>query len=59
MIAETPFLAAEIKVEESYFGGDRMGKRGREAGGKVPVFGLLKRGGRAYMVMIEEAKLQT
>jgi transposase len=35
----------EIEVDESYFGGTRKGKRGRGAAGKVPVFGLLKRGG--------------
>ena len=40
----TPF-AGEIEVDESYFGGRRKGKRGRGAAGKVPVFGLLKRGG--------------
>ena len=34
----------EIEVDESYFGGRRKGKRGRGAGGKTPVFGLLKRG---------------
>ncbi len=32
----------EIEVDESYFGGTRKGKRGRGAGSKVPVFGLLK-----------------
>ncbi len=41
----SPF-AGEIEVDESYFGGRRKGKRGRGAGGKVPVFGLLKRGGK-------------
>ena len=35
----------EIEVDESYFGGTRKGKRGRGTGGKIPVFGLLKRGG--------------
>ena len=59
MAAEAPFLAGEIEVDESYFGGVRKGKRGRGAGGKVPVFGLLKRGGRVYTVMIEDAKSQT
>lgn len=39
-------VGGEIEVDESYFGGRRKGKRGRGAGGKVPVFGLLKRGGR-------------
>ena len=59
MAAEAPFLAGEIEVDESYFRGVRKGKRGRGAGGKVPVFGLLKRGGRVYTVMIEDAKSQT
>ncbi len=37
-----------IEVDESYFGGTQKGKRGRGAAGKVPVFGLLKRGGKVY-----------
>lgn len=45
----------EIEVDESYFGGVRKGKRGRGAGGKVPVFGLLKRGGRVYTKIIPDA----
>ena len=40
------FFDGEIEVYESYFGGRRKGKRGRRAAGKIPVFGLLKRGGR-------------
>ena len=35
----------EIEVDESYFGGRRKGKRGRSVAGKIPVFGLLNRGG--------------
>jgi len=56
---EAPFLAGEVEVDESYFGGVRKGKRGRGAAGKVPVFGLLKRGGKVYAVMIEDAKAYT
>jgi transposase len=56
---ETPFLSGEIEVDESYFGGERKGKRGRGAAGKVPVFGLLKRGGRVHAVMIPDAKSRT
>ena len=56
---EAPFLDGEIEVDESYFGGIRKGKRGRGAAGKVPVFGLLKRGGRVHAVMIPDAKLLT
>ena len=32
----------EIELDESYFGGIRNGKRGRGAGGKTAIFGLLK-----------------
>jgi transposase len=49
----------EIEVDESYFGGTRKGKRGRGAGGKVPVFGLLKRGGRVYTKIISNASAET
>jgi transposase len=41
----------EIEVDESYFGGTRKGKRGRGAGSKVPVFGLLKRMARSTLVL--------
>ena len=54
----SPF-AGEIEVDESYFGGARKGKRGRGAAGKVPVFGLLKRGGKVYTVMIPNARTAT
>jgi transposase len=43
-------------VDESYFGGVRKGKRGRGAAGKVPVFGLLKRGGSVYAKVIPDTK---
>ena len=49
-------LHGEVEVDESYFGGKRKGKRGRGAAGKVPVFGLLKRGGRVYALPIPDAK---
>ena len=49
----------EIEVDESYFGGVRKGKRGRGAAGKVPVFGLLKRGGHVYTKIIPDASSAT
>ena len=49
----------EIEVDESYFGGTQKGKRGRGASGKVPVFGLLKRGGKVYTQVIPDAKTNT
>ena len=52
-------LSGEVEADESYFGGKRKGKRGRGAGGKVAVFGLLKRGGKVYTVIIPNAKTET
>lgn len=49
----------EIELDESYFGGRRKGLRGRGAAGKVPVFGLLKRGGKVYTKVIPDAKSRT
>lgn len=52
-------FSGEIEADESYFGGTRKGKRGRGAAGKVPVFGLLKRNGKVYTVVIADAKSKT
>jgi transposase len=51
-------FCGKIELDESYFGGVRKGKRGRGAAGKVPVFGILKRGGRAYNQVKECFKCQ-
>lgn len=48
-------FGGEIEVDESYFGGKRKGKRGRGAAGKVPVFGLLNRGGKVFAKIIPDA----
>lgn len=56
---ESYVLSGEIEADESYFGGIRKGRRGRGAGGKVPVFGLLKRGGKVYTAIIPNAKATT
>jgi transposase len=52
-------VAGEIEVDESYFGGHRKGKRGRGSAGKVPVFGLLKRGGKVHARVIPDLKSRT
>jgi len=60
LAAETShYFDGEIEVDESYFGGSRKGMRGRGAGGKTPVFGLLKRGGKVYTQIIPDAKRDT
>jgi transposase len=55
---ENPF-DGEVEVDESYFGGHRKGNRGRGAAGKVPVFGILKRGGKVYTKVIADASSAT
>jgi transposase len=52
-------LGGEIEIDKSYFGGVRKGKRGRGASGKVPVFGLLKRGGNVHAIIIPNARKDT
>lgn len=52
-------LSGEVEADESYFGGVRKGKRGRDAGGKIAIFGLLKRGGKVYTAIIPNAKTET
>lgn len=52
-------FCGKIELDESYFGGVRKRKRGRGAAGKVPVFGILKRGGKVYTQIIEDTKSDT
>ena len=49
----------EIEADESYFGGQRKGKRGRGAAGKTAVFGLLKRNGKVYTVVVPNTRTET
>lgn len=46
-------LSGEIELDEAYFGGRRKGQRGRGAGGKSVVFGLLERDGRVYTKVVD------
>ena len=52
-------LSGEVEADECYLGGVRKGPRGRAAAGKVPVFGLLKRGGHVVAAIIPNAKSNT
>ena len=55
----TDQFCGDVELDESYFGGVRKGKRGRGAAGKVAVFGILKRGGKVYTHVIQNAKSDT
>lgn len=53
---ETSPLSGEIEIDESYFGPRRVrGVRGRGAGKKIIVFGLLKRGDKVYTQVVKNA----
>jgi transposase len=52
-------LKGEVELDEKYFGGRRKGKRGREAGGEVAAFGLLKRGGHVCTKIVLDTKTTT
>ena len=58
--ASSPF-SGEVEVDESYFGARRVrGRKGRGAGGKTIVFGILERQGKVYTEIIPAtAKRQT
>jgi transposase len=53
-------LSGIIEVDESYFGPHRIkGKRGRGAGEKTIVFGILKRGDEVWTQIVPNAKKRT
>ena len=55
-VANEKLFSGEVEVDESYFGARRVrGKRGRGAGKKVLVLGILKRGGNVYTQIIPNA----
>ncbi len=51
-------LKGEIEADESYFGGKRKGKRGRGAGHKTIVFGILERGGKVTVSIVPNASAE-
>ena len=53
-------LSGEVEIDESYFGPRRVrGVRGRGAGKKIVVFGLLKRGGHVYTQVVPNVTRDT
>ena len=51
-------LSGEVEMDERYFGGRRQGKRGRGALGKLPVFGILERGGEVKVEVVPEVRAE-
>lgn len=61
VISDTNYqsFSGEIEMDESYFGGRRKGNRGRGVAGKVPVFGILERGGKGTVEVVPDVKGDT
>ena len=58
-LAADEVFEGSVELDESYCGGRRKGRRGRGAAGKVVVFDILKRNGRVYTVVVDNAKSDT
>ncbi|EOC48978.1 putative transposase [Neisseria meningitidis 2005040] len=58
-LAADEVFEGPVEPDESDFGGRRKGRRGRGAAGKVVVFGILKRNGWVYTVVVDNAKSET
>ena len=58
-LAADKVFEGSVELDESYFGGRRKSRHGRGAAGKVVVFGILKRNGRVYTVVVDNAKSDT
>ena len=55
---ESLFKNGYIELDESYFGARRVrGIWGRGARGKIPVFGMLKRGDKAYTQIVKNCSM--
>jgi len=52
-------LNGEVELDESYFGGRCKGKRGRGAGHKVPVFGILERNGIVKVEVVKDVSAES
>ena len=52
-------LDGEIEADETYVGGKRPGKRGRDAAGKTVVFGMLERDGDVMANVVPDVRKRT
>jgi len=52
-------LMGELEADEAYFGGKRKGNRGRGAGGKTIVYGILERGGKVSVNIVQDVSAES
>jgi transposase-like protein len=55
----TEKLEGVIEADETYVGGKRHGKRGRGAGGKIIIAGLIERGGKVDATIVPDCTAKT
>ena len=58
-LEDSPPVEGLVEVDERYFRGVRKGKRGRSGAREIPVFGILKHGGKVTTVMIPDVRKDT
>jgi transposase-like protein len=56
---EFKLLSGTVEADETYVGGKRPGRRGRGAGGKVPIAGVIERGGNVVATAVQDCKAVT
>lgn len=56
---DTGLLSGEVEVDETYVGGKRSGKRGRGAGGKTIVAGMVERNGKVNAQKVSSVRAST
>jgi transposase len=59
MAMDVNSLSGQVEIDETYIGGKHSGKRGRGAGGKSIVMGMVERNGNAVTKVIPNVKVQT
>jgi len=52
-------LSNTVEVDETYIGGKAHEKRGRGADNKIPVFGMVERGGKIFAQVVGNTKSST
>ena len=52
-------LKGELEADEAFFGGKRKGNRGRGAGGKTIVYGILERGGKVSVSIVQNVSAES
>ena len=52
-------LKEEREIDEAYFGAKRKGKRGRGAGGKTIVYGILDRKGKVSVSIVQDISAES